>query len=356
MAEKTEMGAESLTQEQRIATLAAAEGGEDPLLSVKELRLSVGESEGAFEPVTGASLHARAGELLGVVGESGSGKSLTLRAIAGLLPPAVSYRSGEVRVAGIEVPKADKGELRSLHGEAVGMIFQEPMSALNPTMRIGAQIAEAARAHSELSKKEARQRALALLERMGFSEAEKRYRLYPHELSGGMRQRVMIAIALAGEPKLLLCDEPTTALDATVTMKVLDLLVGLARDLEIAIVFVTHDLGVAARICDRIVVMYSGRMVEEGPAAEVLRRPRHPYTLALLQAVPTRDSQIEELKAIPGSPPGPGEELKGCPFAPRCDYAEPQCTEPVELIAIGKERMSACRRQELLAEMAVPSA
>ena len=345
---------ESRTQEQRIAALAAANSnGSDALLSVRELRLGIGGGEGAFEPVTGASLHARAGELLGVVGESGSGKSLTLRAIAGLLPPAIHYRSGEVRVAGIDVPRASSKELRRLHGEAVGMIFQEPMSALNPTMRIGAQIAEAARAHKDLSRSEAKRRSLELLSRMGFSDPERRFRLYPHELAGGMRQRVMIAIALAGEPKLLLCDEPTTALDATVTMKVLDLLVGLAREMNIAIVFVTHDLGVAARICDRIVVMYAGRMVEEGPASEVLRRPRHPYTLALLQAVPTRDSEIEDLRAIPGSPPAPDEQLSGCPFAPRCDYAEPECGEPVRLIQIGAERMSACRRQELLAKMAV---
>ena len=327
---------------------------EGALLSVSELRLAIGAGEGAFEPVTGATLHVNQGELLGVVGESGSGKSLTLRAIAGLLPPTVHYRSGAVRVAGIDVPHAKGEELRRLHGEAVGMIFQEPMSALNPTMRVGEQIAEAARAHKDLSRKQSRQKAIELLERMGFTEPGTRYRLYPHELSGGMRQRVMIAIALAGEPKLLLCDEPTTALDATVTMRVLDLLVGLAKDLDIAIVFVTHDLGVAARICDRIVVMYAGRMVEEGPAQEVLRRPRHPYTLALLRAVPTRETTIEQLRAIPGSPPAPEEQPPGCPFAPRCEYAEPQCAEPVQLVTIGPARMSACRRQALLGQMARP--
>jgi oligopeptide/dipeptide ABC transporter ATP-binding protein len=324
------------------------------LLEVEDLRLAVGSGEGAFEPVTGASLKVAKGELLGVVGESGSGKSLTLRAIAGLLPPSIKYRSGEVRVAGIDVPNAGRKDLSRLHGKAVGMIFQEPMSALNPTMRIGEQIAEAARAHKDLSKKESKHQAIELLERMGFTEARRRYNLYPHELSGGMRQRVMIAIALAGDPQLLLCDEPTTALDATVTMRVLDLLVGLARDLDIAIVFVTHDLGVAARICDRIVVMYAGRVVEEGSAVEVLRRPRHPYTLALLRAVPTRDSTINDLRAIPGSPPAPEDRLSGCPFAPRCDFAEPECQEPVQLVPLGAGRSSACRRQELLAEMAKP--
>jgi oligopeptide/dipeptide ABC transporter ATP-binding protein len=338
------------------APTETAPAATDALLEVADLRLSVGPGEGAFEPVTGATLNLARGELLGVVGESGSGKSLTLRAIAGLLPPAISYRSGEVRVAGIDVREAKGSELRRLHGEAVGMIFQEPMSALNPTMRVGQQIAEAARAHKDLSRKESRAKAIELLERMGFTDPERRYKLYPHELSGGMRQRVMIAIALAGEPQLLLCDEPTTALDATVTMRVLDLLIGLARDLDIAIVFVTHDLGVAARICDRIVVMYAGRVVEEGSAAEVLRRPRHPYTLALLRAVPTRDSTIEELKAIPGTPPAPEEAVPGCPFAPRCEFAQQQCGQPVELVAIGAGRMTACRRHQLLAAMAKPEA
>jgi oligopeptide/dipeptide ABC transporter ATP-binding protein len=332
---------------------AVAPAKQECLLQVTDLRLSVGSVEGAFEPVTGATLRVAKGELLGVVGESGSGKSLTLRAIAGLLPPAIEYRSGSVRVDDIEVTAAEPKDLRRLHGDAVGMIFQEPMSALNPTMRIGPQIAEAARAHKDLSRREAKRKAIELLERMGFTEPGRRYRLYPHELSGGMRQRVMIAMALAGEPQLLLCDEPTTALDATVTMRVLDLLVGLAKDLEIAIVFVTHDLGVAARICDRIVVMYAGRVVEEGSSAEVLRRPRHPYTLALLRAVPTRDSTIDDLKAIPGAPPAPDEKPTGCPFAPRCEFAEPECLRPVRLIQVEEGRMSACRRQELLAEMAV---
>jgi oligopeptide/dipeptide ABC transporter ATP-binding protein len=318
------------------------------LLSVRDLRIEVGTDGGSFEVVTGATLAARRGEVVGVVGESGSGKSLTLRAVAGLLPPGVTIGGGEVHVGDIDVVKADPATLRQLHGGVVGMIFQEPMTALNPTMRIGAQIAEAARAHAKVSRSEAKARAIELLGQMGFSEPDRRYRLYPHELSGGMRQRVVIAIALAGDPSLLLCDEPTTALDATVTMKVLNLIVGLAAELDIGIVLVTHDLGVAARICDRIVVMYAGRMVEEGPSEELLRRPRHPYTLALLQAVPTRDSTIDDLIAIRGNPPTAGEIPEGCPFAPRCPLAQPECLEPVRLVEVAPGRTSACRRHQLL--------
>ncbi|MBS1882388.1 MAG: ABC transporter ATP-binding protein [Actinobacteria bacterium] len=325
--------------------------GAERLLTVRDLRVGVGPQEDGFDPVSDASLHADRGEVVGVVGESGSGKSLTLRAIAALLPPGVAVRSGDVDVGDIDVVHADRREVHRLRGGAVGMVFQEPMTALNPTMRIGPQIAEAARAHRKVSRVEAKARAIELLGQMQFTEPERRYRLYPHELSGGMRQRVVIAIALAGDPELLLCDEPTTALDTTVTMRVLGLITGLAKELDIGILLVTHDLGVAARVCDRIVVMYAGRVVEEGPAAEILRRPRHAYTLALLQAVPTRDSTIEVLRAIPGSPPKVGEMPPGCPFVPRCTLARPACEQPVSLVEVAAGRMSACRRHELLADL-----
>ncbi|MBS1895687.1 MAG: ABC transporter ATP-binding protein [Actinobacteria bacterium] len=318
------------------------------LLSVRDLRVAVA---GGLEPVSGATLRAERGEVVGIVGESGSGKSLTLKAIAGLLPTGASISAGSVEIEDIDVASAGEREIHHLRGGVVGMVFQEPMTALNPTMRIGRQIAEAARIHGDLTRKDAKARAIELLGQMGFTEPERRYRLFPHELSGGMRQRVVIAIALAGEPSLLLCDEPTTALDATVTMKVLDLIVGLASELNIGIVLVTHDLGVVARVCDRIAVMYAGRMVEEGGSEEVLRRPRHPYTLALLEAVPTRDTTIDALRAIPGTPPGAGEVPTGCPFAARCAYAEPECGQEAKLIDIGGGRLSACRRHEILEEM-----
>ncbi len=321
------------------------------LLSVKDLHVEV---IGGLHPVTGVGLTVARGEVLGIVGESGSGKSLTLKAVAGLLPRGVTVCDGEIEVAGIDAVNASGGELRRLRGGVVGMIFQEPMTALNPTMRIGRQIAESVSAHKKASKKEARARALELLAEMGFKDPQRTAGMFPHELSGGMRQRVVIAIALAGDPSLLLCDEPTTALDATVTMRVLDLIVGLAAERNIGVVLVTHDLGVASRICDRLVVMYGGKMVEQGPAADVLRRPRHPYTFALLRAVPTRESTIEDLEAIPGAPPTLGEVEPGCPFVPRCAFARPQCAEPIRLREVAPGRVSGCRRQELFTEVAEP--
>ena len=312
------------------------------ILSVRDLRLKVGDG---VEPVRGASLTAARGEVVAIVGESGSGKSLTLRAIAGLLPSGVRVASGEVEVGGLDVARATEAELRRLNRDVVGMIFQEPMTALNPTMRIGEQIAEA----MGTARGEHKARVMELLERVGLPDPQRAYGAFPHELSGGMRQRVVIAIALAGEPALLLCDEPTTALDATVTLRILDLVVSLVQDLDLGVVLVTHDLGVAARVCDRMVVMYAGQVVEEGPSEELLRHPRHPYTLALLGAVPTRERTIAELRAIPGTPPQADEALPGCAFAPRCGFATPVCREPVALVPIGGGRTTACVHHDVLA-------
>jgi oligopeptide/dipeptide ABC transporter ATP-binding protein len=323
----------------------------DELLRVRDLRVVI-ERPGA-EPVPavdGVSLDAAPGEVVGIVGESGSGKSLTLRAVTGLLPAGVRVDGGEVAFQGRDLLRLGEAEMRGVRGGGIGMVFQEPMTALNPTMRVGDQIAEGARAHLGLDRRAAARRAAELLDRVGIQDTAARTRLYPHQLSGGMRQRVMIAIALAASPALVLCDEPTTALDATVTSQVLDLLGELARDLGVGMVLVTHDLGVIARACSRVLVMYAGRVVEEGPTAEVVRRPRHPYTLALLRAVPTRSTTIDDLVPIPGTPPEPGALAGGCPFAPRCPLVQPACTAgPPPSFDLGERRRSACLRHELLA-------
>ncbi|WP_460785395.1 ABC transporter ATP-binding protein [Microbacterium tumbae] len=320
---------------------------EDRILVSLE-NMAIADSDGTTL-VHDATLTAERGRVLGIVGESGSGKSITLRAIAGLLPDGLRVASGRVVVDGEDVTGMSGRRLRRYHAESMGMMFQEPMVALNPTMKVGEQIAEAVGPGRALSRQERRRRALELIERVGMTDPERRYGLYPHELSGGMRQRVMIAIALAGDPKLLLCDEPTTALDATVTVRILDMLAGLVEERGVGVVFVTHDLGVASRICDRIAVMYAGRVLEEGPADEILRRPRHPYTRALLGAVPTRDRTLDDLRAIPGAPPSPAEETSGCPFAARCPIAEPECREPAVLERVDDDHMTACRRHRMLA-------
>jgi oligopeptide/dipeptide ABC transporter ATP-binding protein len=317
-----------------------------PLVAVDGLALT--DAAGTLL-VHDATLTARRGEVLGIVGESGSGKSLTLRAIAGLLPEGVRVAAGRVDVDGDEITGMTAARLRRYHAETMGMVFQEPMVALNPTMVVGDQIAEAVSADRASTRGQRRRRALELIERVGLTDPERRYHLYPHELSGGMRQRIVIAIALAGEPELLLCDEPTTALDATVTTRILDMLLGLVAERSIGVVFVTHDLGVAARVCDRIAVMYAGKVLEQGPVDEILQRPRHPYTLALLQAVPTRDRTIDQLRAIPGNPPSPGEARSGCPFASRCPIAEPECETEAVLDVIADGHATACRRHEMLA-------
>ena len=323
----------------------------DELLRVRDLRVAVNAASAAPAlAVDGASLDAAPGEIVGVVGESGCGKSLTLRAIMGLLPPGVRVTGGEVTFRGTNLLSLREKELRRIRGRGIGMMFQEPMTALSPTMRVADQIAEGARAHLGLDERAAERRAYELLERVRIQNPQARGRLYPHQLSGGMRQRVMIAIALAASPTLVLCDEPTTALDATITSEVLALLDELARDLQVGMVLVTHDLSVIARACRRVVVMYAGRVVEEGPTAQVVRQPRHPYTLALLRAVPTRRTRIGDLVPIPGAPPEPGALAAGCPFAPRCEFVEPACTEDVPpLFDIGGQRGSACFRHERLA-------
>jgi peptide/nickel transport system ATP-binding protein len=295
-----------------------------PLVEVTDLTVRFVTREATAHAVNGVSFSVRAGEVLCILGESGSGKSVTLRAMMRLLPRSARVE-GAIRIDGQDVLALDKRRLRELRGGLVSMIFQEPMTALDPVYTIGTQIAETIVRHKGGSRAAARARALELLELVKVPEARRRLDNYPHELSGGLRQRAMIAMALSCGPRLLLADEPTTALDATVQVQVLILLRRLQRELGMGTIFVTHDLGVAAEIADRIAVMYAGRIVEEGPVAEVLRAPMHPYTQGLLASTVHGQSRDMEIAAIPGSPPDLRRLPAGCAFAPRCAVAQPEC-------------------------------
>lgn len=278
--------------------------------------------------VNDVSLKVHKGEALALIGESGSGKSVTLRAMMRLHPPRVTEIEGSIRVAGQDVMAASPRALAALRGGKVAMVFQEPLLALDPVYTVGRQIAETVRAHSTLSRQEARARALGLLQSVRIPSPERRLDAYPHEMSGGMRQRAMIALALAGNPSILLADEPTTALDATVQIQVLILLRELQRELGLSIVFVTHDLGAAVEIADRIAVMYGGNIVEEGSVRSITRAPRHPYTLALMQSRQEGGMRKgERLQTIAGAPPDLSQDIPGCAFAPRCMHAMPICVE-----------------------------
>ena len=300
-----------------------------PLVEVNDLTVRFVTREATVHAVNGVSFFVRHGEVLCILGESGSGKSVTLRALMRLLPPHRTKISGGVRVDGQDVLALDGAGLRRLRGGLVSMIFQEPMTALDPVYTIGQQIVETIVRHKGVSKAEARAKALELLELVKIPSAERRLDNYPHELSGGLRQRAMIAMALSCGPRLLLADEPTTALDATVQIQVLILLRRLQKDLGMGTVFVTHDLGVASEIADRIAVMYAGRIVEEGPVAEVLAAPLHPYTRGLLASTVHGQSRDQDIDAIPGSPPDMRIAPTGCAFAPRCPLAIGRCREAV---------------------------
>ncbi|WP_158891303.1 ABC transporter ATP-binding protein [Amycolatopsis anabasis] len=265
------------------------------------------------------------GEAHGLVGESGSGKTLTLRAVPGLLPHGTRLDSGRIFLDGEEVTAMSRRRLRAVRGRRVGMVFQDPMTALNPVMTVGEQIAEAPMVHFGWSRRAAGRRAIELMREVGIPEPERRARAYPHEFSGGMRQRVGIAIALSCSPGLLLCDEPTTALDVTVQEQILELLRNLRATGEVAILFVTHDLAVIAELCERVSVMYAGQIVETGATAEVFRRPRHAYTLGLLRSAPDPRAARCRLVALPGLPPDPADPPVGCRFHPRCGFSDDAC-------------------------------
>jgi oligopeptide/dipeptide ABC transporter ATP-binding protein len=291
------------------------------LLSVDALQVQFWTQRGTVYAVNGVSFEVAPGETLGIVGESGCGKSVTSLAILGLLPRAGRVTSGSAVFDGRDLIGLSEGELRKIRGGDIGMIFQDPMTSLNPVLTIGRQIREALEWHFGISRKEAQARAVGLLEQVGIPEARRRVEDYPHQFSGGMRQRAMIAMALACEPKLLIADEPTTALDVTIQAQILDLLRTLVAERDTALIMITHDLGVVAGMCERVNVMYGGMVMETGAAEAVFRSPRHPYTLGLLQSVPRLDTpRGRKLQPIEGAPRDMLSPPAACPFAPRCAY------------------------------------
>ncbi len=317
----------------------------EPLLEVEDLRVSVSDGGRTVAAVDSVSFRVDAGDAVGLVGESGSGKSLTLRAILGLLPPGVKVSSGSVRFQGVDL-LADPRALRRCRGGGISMIFQEPMTALNPVVRVGRQIVDGARHRQGWSRTQAREEMLRLAREMGIPDVEAALDLYPHELSGGLRQRVMIAAALANRPRLLLCDEPTTALDVTIQDQIIKLLARLRAELSMSLLYVTHDLSVVGQICERVEVMYSGRLLERGSLRSIFQAPRHPYTLGLIRATPDVDSN-EKLEPIPGSAPTVFDRPAGCPFQPRCAFAEKDCRSgEFSLRAMTDDHATACIHSE----------
>ncbi|MEI2637893.1 MAG: ABC transporter ATP-binding protein [Microthrixaceae bacterium] len=302
--------------------------GAKTLLDVRDIRTHFRTPRGVLKAVDGVSFTLERGRTLGVVGESGSGKSVLSRSIMRLLPKSNTIHSGEVLFEGRDLSGLTESELRGLWGNEISMIFQDPMTALNPVMKIGPQITESLRLHLDMSKGEARETAVALLRAVRIPEPEKRFNGYPHEMSGGMRQRIVIAVALACGPRLLFADEPTTALDVTVQAQILDLLAEQQRERYMAMVLVTHDLGVVASRADEIAVMYAGRIVERAPTKELFANLKMPYTESLLAAIPRLDQPSHSrLEAIGGRPPDLVNPPTGCPFSPRCPYARERCTQ-----------------------------
>jgi len=321
--------------------------GGPPQLEVSDLRVQITGRQGVVRPIDGVSLEIAPGEAVGLVGESGSGKSLTLKSILGLLPPEAKVTSGKILFNGTDLTRLSRSRLNKVRGRRIAMIFQEPMSALNPVMRVGNQIAEGPRVHLGMSRAQSVRRAMDLMRRVGIPDPEHRFRAFPHEFSGGMRQRVMIAMALSCDPELILCDEPTTALDVTIQDQILRLLAQLCHESGTSLMFVTHDLPVVAQVCHKVAVMYAGRIVERGTVPEVFSRPLHPYTLGLLRSAPDIDHPGHSLIAIPGAPPSLASPPSGCRFHPRCAFAEEDCTviDP-PLRFLDASRATACLHYE----------
>jgi len=308
-----------------------------PLLSVRDLRTEFATKAGPIKAVDGVSFDLQAGEILGLVGESGSGKTVTGFSILGLIDPPGRIAGGSVRLEGRELVGLSNAALRDVRGKQIAMVFQDPSATLNPVLSIGAQMKLALDAHGRSSATVARERCVEVLTRVGIPDPAKRLDAYPHQFSGGMRQRVAIAIALLNRPKLIICDEPTTALDVSIQAQILTEMKALARDMGTAMIWISHDLATVSSVASRILVMYAGRIIEEGGVAEVLRAPRHPYTEGLLESLPANATPGQDLVQIPGSTPSLLNLPPGCPFSPRCGYADDLCrTEPPRLTSGGR--------------------
>ena len=319
------------------------------LLEVSDLGIRFHTEDGVLGAVDGVSFHIDSGETLGLVGESGCGKSVTAYSILKLLPvPPAEYAGGSIRFRDKDLLTLDEKAMRRVRGNSISMIFQEPASSLNPIMSIGSQITEAIREHRKTSRREAREIALDMLRRVGIPSPETRFHEYPHQMSGGMKQRAMIAMALVCRPALLIADEPTTALDVTIQAQILELLNELQHDLDMSILLITHDLGVVAETCDRVAVMYAGKVVESAPVKLLFERPKHPYTHGLFRSLPTLSERKDQLAVIPGTVPSPLDFPTGCRFRTRCWMAQEICRQEPSLREIEPNHLSACHFAEQL--------
>jgi len=309
-----------------------------PVLDVRNLRTSFITSDGEVPAVDDVSFSVHKGEILGIVGESGCGKSVTSLSIMKLIPqPPGKIVGGKILLNGEDLVHATEKRMREIRGNEIAMIFQEPMTSLNPLFTIGQQLTEALKIHKKLGKKAAQQQSIEMLKLVGLPRAEQIMNEYPHQLSGGMRQRVMIAMALSCHPRVLIADEPTTALDVTIQAQILTLMKDLNEKLDTAIIMITHDLGVVAEVCQRVIVMYAGKVVEEGLVKDIFKDPKHPYTMGLLKSIPDIRAKQERLYSIPGNVPKPGSIKSGCRFAARCEFAMDRClSENPELYETGK--------------------
>ncbi len=316
-----------------------------PLLQVENLHTSFHTRHGIIRAVQGVSFSLEKGETLGIVGESGSGKSVTCYSMMRLIPePPGKIENGRALFAGIDLLNCTKQQLRSVRGKRISMIFQDPMTSLNPYMRVEDQLIEPLLIHESISRKNAVKRAVQALQDVGVPGAEERIKSYPHQFSGGMRQRVMIAMALITKPDLLIADEPTTALDVTVQAQILELIKKMQKEIGMAVILISHDLGVVSGFCDRVNVMYAGRIVESAEVKDLFSRTKHPYTRALQKSIPALQPKGTELYTIPGMPPDVSKKIPGCPFVPRCEFAKPKCENPVDLLEVEPKHATACLR------------